>query len=276
MQNNPPKYKMGIKEILILFLGFIIGQALVAGVGLFMLFVLHQNFESSSTFMIFAYLVSMLFPILAFDFLICRPSGRPLNFNFSTKPFYTYFLSFGMMIGMMLIADYATNLIPTSGKIFGPIYESFRQQMGSLSLEIPSMILMTVCFAPLLEEIVFRGIIYKGMENSGVRPWVAILVSAFVFGAIHFYPWQFLGAGLLGIVLALVYWKTKSLLLPIILHAFNNLVSCFLIINLKTENFSEAVGIPSWVLFLTGLVIFGIFLFLFLKKYRVYHRDILV
>ena len=78
---------------------------------------------------------------------------------------------------------------------------------------------------PIIEEIIFRGIIQKGMINNGVKPRNAILVSALIFGIVHFNPWQFIGAFLLGIVLGVVYFKTKSLLMSIFLHFFNNTIA---------------------------------------------------
>ena len=76
---------------------------------------------------------------------------------------------------------------------------------------------MAVVMAPIFEEIVFRGILQKGLINKGWEPTKAIWVSAIVFGFVHGNPWQFVGAVLLGYVLGLVYHRTKSLLMPILL-----------------------------------------------------------
>lgn len=263
------KYKMGGKEALALFGGYLLGQLLVGIVGAFMVLKLRIDFATNAPFMIFAYLVSMLFPILAFDFFIERPKGRKLNFNFTSKPLFTYIFSFGMMIGMMFIAEYFVDEIPKGGRIFGPLYKMFTKQMNSLSMDTAGMLLMTVFYAGILEEIIFRGIIMKGFLNGGMKPVYAILLSAFIFGTVHFYPWQFLGAFLLGLVLGLVYWKTKSLLLPILLHGFNNLVSSLLILFTDKESFANAFHVaPVWIL-VFGLMIFGTFYYLFTRKYRV-------
>ena len=41
---------------------------------------------------------------------------------------------------------------------------------------------------PVVEELVFREGIQGTMERGGVKPWIAILVSALCFGLIHFNP----------------------------------------------------------------------------------------
>jgi len=76
--------------------------------------------------------------------------------------------------------------------------------------------------APVLEEIIFRGIILKGLLCQ-YSPAKAIVVSSIIFGLVHLNPWQFLGAFGIGIISGWIYWRTKNLLLPIIMHISNNL-----------------------------------------------------
>jgi membrane protease YdiL (CAAX protease family) len=160
-----------------------------------------------------------------FDFFIVRrTTGMKLNFNFSPTNFSTYLLIFPMMIGMMFIAEFITAQIPTTGPFSGNI-TIFSQMMEKLTDDPVVMIITAVICAPIFEEIIFRGIIQKGLMNKGVEPKMAIVFASVIFGAVHGNPWQFVGAVLLGCVLGLVYYKTKSLLLPMLLHGFNNLCS---------------------------------------------------
>lgn len=82
-------------------------------------------------------------------------------------------------------------------------------------------ILTTVVAAPVLEEIFFRGMLLEQLS----RRWhstVAVLVSAFVFGAIHFIPPQAINAFVIAIVMGYIYLVTRSLVPVIIIHAINN------------------------------------------------------
>ena len=106
-----------------------------------------------------------------------------------------------------------------------------------------------------------------------MKPKTAIIISAVVFGLVHANPWQFVGAVLLGSVLGLVYYKTKSLLLPILLHAFNNLCSSILIFYNKTESFADTFQVSEWLLLGLGIVLFTTFYILFSKKYRVHYIE---
>ena len=132
---------------------------------------------------------------------------------------------------------------------------------------------MAVIMAPIFEEIIFRGIIQKGLINNGIKPVKAIWISAILFGLVHGNPWQFVGAVLLGYVLGIVYEKTKSLLLPILLHAFNNLTSTLLITFTDTESFSIALKVPEWTIFLAGIILFSTFCYLFLHKNKVIYSE---
>ena len=135
------------------------------------------------------------------------------------------------------------------------------------------MIVLAVIMAPIFEEIVFRGIIQKGLINKGMNPATAIIISSVVFGLVHGNPWQFVGAVLLGCVLGFVYHKTKSLLLPILLHAFNNLCSSILIFYGDSESFADVFRISEWLVLGIGIILFAVFYYLFIRKYRVHYSE---
>lgn len=263
------KFTIGWREIFVLICGYFAAQVLVG----LMILIFKEDFENSSGFLLIAYSVSLGLPILFFDLFVTRPKGFKLNFNFSSKPFLTYVLIFTMMFGMMLISEYLTNLIPTTGPIFGNLYIKFMQQMNSISLDHVAMLIMVVVFAPLLEEILFRGIILKAMLNKGISPKKAILFSALIFGAVHGYPWQFLGAFLMGLVLGLVYWKTKSLLMTILLHAFNNFIAAMLIIYSKSESFTQSFNVSEIYILVVGVVLFGISYYFFMHHNKVIYQE---
>ncbi|MCL6533503.1 MAG: CPBP family intramembrane metalloprotease [Armatimonadetes bacterium] len=83
-----------------------------------------------------------------------------------------------------------------------------------------------VVLAPIVEEFVFRGVLFQTLWQRTGRVWLSAFVSGFLFAVIH--P-QFL-AGLIpltaiGTVLALLFAYTRSLVPSILLHAVNNLVA---------------------------------------------------
>ncbi|WP_027376390.1 CPBP family intramembrane glutamic endopeptidase [Kaistella palustris] len=274
LQSRNKKFTFGWKGAGALVGGLFAGSLLVSVINVFSIFVFNVNLQYNDFYLIMANAAAFIGAILAFDFLIVRPeTGRKLNFNFSPTNLTTYFLIFPMMVGMMFIAEFITGQIPVSGSFFGPFYDYFSRLMEQMTNDKPTLILLAVVMAPLFEEIVFRGIVQKGLINKGVKPWKAIAFSALLFGLVHGNPWQFVGAVLLGSVLGVVYYKTKSLLMSILLHAFNNLCSSVLIFYGKTESFSETFKISEYYILLAGLILFPLFYYLFTRKYRVHYLD---
>lgn len=77
---------------------------------------------------------------------------------------------------------------------------------------------------PIAEEMVFRGAIlrtlYKALGHS--RRWVAIVVSALLFGFIHGNMAQGFGAFVTGLLLGWMYVRTGSIVPGIVFHWVNN------------------------------------------------------
>lgn len=259
--------------VIVMVIAMLLSSALLGLALILMKDYYQKDFSNSGAFNVIGYLLTFLPVIWAFDYFVMRRKGKVLNFNMQTRPVHVYTLIFPMMFGMMLIAEYTTSLVPISGPFFGEFYHFFSEQMSNISEEPFLMFLLVSFFAPIIEEILFRGIIQKGMINNGVKPKTAILISAFVFGFIHFNPWQFVGAFLLGIVLGVVYFKAKSLLMSILLHSFNNTIAAIMMKYYDTESFSDLLHIPEYAVLLIGIVIFAVFYYLFMYKNRVYYRE---
>ena len=84
-----------------------------------------------------------------------------------------------------------------------------------------------VVVAPIIEEFLFRGFLHSQLRRSALKDWGAIAVSSLVWTAIHFqYEIGILFfLFLFGLFLGFLRFKYGSLLIPIVLHAINNLLS---------------------------------------------------
>lgn len=80
--------------------------------------------------------------------------------------------------------------------------------------------------APLAEEIVFRGGIEEKLLQWKTNPWIGILISAFMFAILHFYPSLIIGTFISGILLGWVYYKTRNVMVCFGMHLVNNSASC--------------------------------------------------
>lgn len=90
------------------------------------------------------------------------------------------------------------------------------------SFDFAVMALYVTVGAPLVEEIAFRGTVYPTLRRW-LGPGVAAVASALLFGSLHLYsPAGFLIVTWVGLVLAVTYERTRSLLPCILAHAVNN------------------------------------------------------
>ena len=76
----------------------------------------------------------------------------------------------------------------------------------------------------IVEELYFRGTLQKIIIDWSGKPYVAIVITAILFSAFHFSYFGFLSRMSLGIVLGLIYYNTKTIWLPILMHFVNNAI----------------------------------------------------
>ena len=84
--------------------------------------------------------------------------------------------------------------------------------------------------APLMEEVLFRGLILNRLLSK-MNVWVAILLSSLLFAVSHLEFTQAIYCFFMGLSIAYVYVKTRSLIPCMIGHGLINLKSCFALNN---------------------------------------------
>ncbi len=89
------------------------------------------------------------------------------------------------------------------------------------ALGVGLFVLVAIVMAPLFEEIVFRGFLFRGFANSWGWKWGAV-ASAAIFGLAHLQLDVFVPLATLGVALAWVYKRTGSLWTCIAMHALFN------------------------------------------------------
>lgn len=138
---------------------------------------------------------------------------------------------------------------------------------------IPSLIisiLIVGVFAGLSEELFFRGAFQRLLLSNGrMNPWIGILIAAFVFSFFHFQFFGFFPRFVLGFYFGFLLFISKSLWVPVTVHALNNTL-CILGEYLSRHNVisaeatstgSESPMAITVSILLTAVVIFGILLF---------------
>lgn len=91
-------------------------------------------------------------------------------------------------------------------------------------VEIAIAFLLVGIVAPLVEEVTFRGIVFPSLREAwGTTP--ALLASGAMFGVLHLQLTIALPLALIGMALALIFLRTRSLWSAIIAHCLYNTVS---------------------------------------------------
>ncbi len=140
-----------------------------------------------------------------------------------------------LLVDWLSHIDFLDSLNESTAKAFAKMY---RQSFLGFFIS-------TVFLAPFLEEVLFRGYFLKAFLKN-YRPWVAIASSAFLFGLLHANPTQFVAGFAVGLFLGYSYWRTNSLLLPILTHFFNNLLALvWLIFDVRRLGLEKAMKMPS-------------------------------
>jgi len=91
---------------------------------------------------------------------------------------------------------------------------------GSIYMEVLAAVIMD----QIVEELLFRGLVYRRIRNyAGRMP--AMVLSSLFFGIYHGNVVQGVYAFAIGMLFAFIYDKYKTLIAPILAHVFANLVS---------------------------------------------------
>lgn len=139
--------------------------------------------------------------------------------------------------------------------------------------------ILTIAIMPgICEEYLFRGVLQRNFYLISKNIHLSILISAFLFSALHLQFYGFFPRMLLGILFGYVYFWSGSLIYPIIGHVFNNFFSLSIFYfsqkGYMGDDFSLSVNSAPDIPFLVTFISFLVFLFLMysFKKYFNEHK----
>jgi len=126
--------------------------------------------------------------------------------------------------------------------------------------------LLTIAVIPAIgEELIFRGILQKKLDEQLKNPHLAIWLAALIFSAIHMQFQGFLSRMLLGGILGYMYHWTGNLWVPIFAHLVNNAVQIigqyFFQKGMIETNIDQAILDVNWVMTLVAFAVVGVLSF---------------
>lgn len=186
--------------------------------------------ESDGWIMLVAFVIS---------FGILLPVGMRIwnsyNFEIANIPLKDYLVMLPGILALSIVVEGMVSLIPMPDSVM----EYFSKMV---QMNLPGFLTVAIA-APILEELIFRGIILRGFLKK-YDPQKAIIFSAIIFGVAHLNPWQFVAAFTIGLIIGYMYWKTQSIWPGIFIHFINNSFSFYLGYEAGDINisFAEFVG----------------------------------
>jgi uncharacterized protein len=125
---------------------------------------------------------------------------------------------------LMTVALLNATVLALTGQFENPQIEAITGGGGFSWTNFVLMLLLAGVAAPVVEETLFRGVLY-GWLRVRMPVVLAVVISAAVFAGVHVIPILLPALFVVGIILAVVYEWSKSLWVPILLHAIQNSVA---------------------------------------------------
>ena len=155
-------------------------------------------------------------------------------------------------------------LLPIDG-ILGSYKEVLKNTLdNSVILQLLVIGLLT----PVLEEMLFRGIIYKRLKTY-YDVTIAAYIAAIIFGIAHFNLVQGLYAFIMGIVLTYLYEKSGNLVTAISMHCAANIATVLMNVNPVSKFIDKHILIRIPV----AIVMIVLFVKFLLDAYEKYSKE---
>lgn len=161
---------------------------------------------------------------------------KPLPRQWRFRPGDVLYVALG--VGCQVVVDLAYRPLHLHD-LNRPVNHLFNASHG------PSFVLlvvMTALFAPVMEEWLFRGVIYRalseglGVARSRRSVVTGVVLSAVLFALAHVELVQFAGLAFLGVVLAVLVYRTERLIPSVITHVSFNAVAVIALVSQRASH----------------------------------------
>ncbi|MDD3277550.1 MAG: CPBP family intramembrane metalloprotease [Lachnospiraceae bacterium] len=179
-----------------------------------------QNMMNHTTMLTFIMYLCGAIPAALWYYFGFYRKGKALRTNTWIRPSsfgLIALLGLGLYKAVDLLMIFLSAVMPQAMKNYSDLIES--SNLGELSF---LAIITTVILAPVVEELVFRGLTLRLFRRSGVPFFMANILQAVLFGLYHMNLIQGIYAALLGLFLGYLANRYRTLLASMTLHAVFN------------------------------------------------------
>ena len=179
---------------------------------LFIYYIQGHNTKNLSSTMILAAAGLLTIPFILYPFsFTSKPSGGGSGTKWEGALWIILFVVLALTLNVLLLK------IPALSN--SSDYVQSYQEITSGGLW--QTVVASCIVAPVLEELVFRGVVFCQLKDA-FGAIVGVVLSALCFGAVHHNLAQFVYAAIMGVVLSLMYNRMKRIYFPILAHALAN------------------------------------------------------
>ena len=229
---NSGRFKFGYKLSILLILNYFFGYQFFYPLGASLIYT-----PSNGSFHPRAQMFATILTLVVSLYLVRKPLARSFRFflnhlSFNVKTIFQHVgliylvnLTMGILMQYILGDNVSGNqALVMEGFALFPVLYAFS----------------AIIFAPLVEEILFRGVFYQELRNKK-NYWLPVVISSLSFGLIHTLPIFFLTGQkseilflisytMIGYLLTRVYEKTGSIWSSVFVHFLNNFIATLLLL----------------------------------------------
>lgn len=223
-----------------------------------------------------------ILPVVAYSLLVSQSPGKYLRLDhkptavsllitgllvYSILPFLNYIAEWNQQVNLPDQLSGIEQWMKSKERQAAELTELFLKtnSFGGLAIN-----LLVVAIVPAIgEELLFRGVLLRLFREMTKSYHLAVIISAFLFSAIHFQFYGFLPRFLLGLILGYAFVFSRNLWAPIFLHFVNNASSVIVYylhyngyIKISMENF----GATPNLVYIIGSLLATIWLMVFLYQ----------
>lgn len=193
---------------------------------------------------------------------------RKIDIRFTLRLGKFNYLAFGAALLMGLgalpwvvtMTQYSLQFLPNSAEFQKQMNDMFTQGAFN-NISTPVFFFLIALSPGICEEILFRGFLQSALLKK-MRPAVAIVITALLFGAYHLSIYRLLPTTVLGIMLGWICYRSGSILPAILAHAMNNGLALLLSSKSTPKALQQIAAEPTPLILGVAAVVFvgGVYL----------------
>jgi membrane protease YdiL (CAAX protease family) len=218
LETGKPNFHLTVLRAILLLLIYVV---IVAGIPAIVNIGVSERFSLNVS--VWINTLSQIVVIVLFFVLLARVTRYKVSFSGNIKLANIILAVICPLLLFLLLDNFFD---PIFDELF-PVSESQYQAMLATMRLTPVATFIQACLiAPFTEEMLMRGYILQGLKNK-YGALVAVLLSTALFAILHINIGQIISAFIGGLIIALLYLKTKSVSYCILTHVLYNAISYF-------------------------------------------------